>query len=172
MRSEKKLFTDLKFCTNFGKSKSKSKSKIIPKMLNEMNVENVENVENVVLKIKQNVPKKKKEKRKKEKKTKKGQYSNKHNFGVTNVDKIVTMIEKDPVKESKIKKGLYMILIKSGQKLGDIVDYTLKALISMTIKYVGPMVILALLYKYHEPITKKLGLNLLNPLKKQKNKSN
>ena len=151
MRSEKKLFTDLKFCTNFGKSKSKSK--IIPKMLKEMNDENVKNDENVVpnvknvLKIKQNVPKRKKEKKKK------GQYSNKHNFGETNVNKIVENIKNDPKKSSRVKRGLYTFLKKAGYKLGDYADYTLKALIKITVKYVGPIVLASLLIKYRKPIS-------------------
>ena len=81
--------------------------------------------------------------------------------------KIITSesVAYSPKKESKIKKGLYMILIKSGQKLGDIADYTLKSLISMTIKYVGPMVLLALLFKYRTNISRTIGLDLLNPTK-------
>ena len=68
------------------------------------------------------------------------------------IDIITRKIEQNPRKESRMKKFLYNLLIKTGVKLGDYVDYTLKRLIKLTIKYIGPVVILAMLFRHREPV--------------------
>jgi predicted nucleic acid-binding Zn-ribbon protein len=68
------------------------------------------------------------------------------NFGSTSVSKIENKIPS--AKKSKIKKGLYNALKKAGYKLGDYTDYTLKALLKMTIKFLGPIILASLLVKY------------------------
>jgi len=67
-------------------------------------------------------------------------------FGSMNVSNIENKIPS--VKKSKIKKALYNVLKKAGYKLGDYTDYTLKALLKMTVKYLGPIVLTAILVKY------------------------
>jgi len=61
-----------------------------------------------------------------------------------------------PKNKSRIKRALYGALKATGMKLLDITDYTFKKIISMTIKYVGPIVLTAILIRYREPIAKKL----------------
>ena len=73
-----------------------------------------------------------------------------------NIDLIATKVDKDPKKESKIKRALYNTLTRAGVKLGDYLDYTLKELLKITVKYIGPLVIISLLVRYREPIYKKL----------------
>ena len=68
------------------------------------------------------------------------------------IDIITEKIEQNPKKESRMKKFLYSALINAGVKLGDYVDYTLKELIRITIKYLGPLVIVAMLYRFREPV--------------------
>ena len=70
------------------------------------------------------------------------------------VDEISENIQ--PAKKSRIKRALYGILKATGMKLLDITDYTFKKIISMTIKYVGPIVLTAVLIRYREPIAHKL----------------
>ena len=75
---------------------------------------------------------------------------------VKNVNKIVENINNDPKQSSRVKRGLYTFLKKAGYKLGDYADYTLKAILKVTIKYVGPIVLASLLIKYRKPISNKL----------------
>jgi len=66
-------------------------------------------------------------------------------------------VEQIPLeKQSKIKKTLWNMLKKTGYKLGDYADYSVKALLSVSIKTIGKWVLLALAIKYREPILKKL----------------
>jgi hypothetical protein len=80
------------------------------------------------------------------------------NFGKTKQEKIVDDISDNitPAKKSRIKRILYGTLKATGMKLLDITDYTFKKIISMTIKYVGPIILTAVLIRYREPIAKQL----------------
>ena len=79
------------------------------------------------------------------------------NFGLSqtlNATNVVNEIK--PEKRSKVKRVLYTLLKKAGVKLGDYVDYTLKQLISMTIRYLGPIVLTAVLFRYRKRVYKTL----------------
>jgi hypothetical protein len=80
------------------------------------------------------------------------------NFGKSKQEKIVDDISDNitPAKKSRIKRILYVTLKATGMKLLDITDYTFKKIISMTIKYVGPIILTAVLIRYREPIVKQL----------------
>ena len=161
MRSEKNLFGDLKKCNNFGKSKS---NKIVSLQSVVPNVVSV--VPNVVPKMIK-AQNKKKEK-KKEKKKNKGQYSNKHNFGETNVDektvnKVVERIEQlPPKKQNFFKKYFIKMLVAIGYKLGDLLDFTLKEIISLVIKHFGKIALAIIMIHYGRTITNSINNSILN----------
>lgn len=57
-----------------------------------------------------------------------------------------------PKDRSRIKRLLYNLLKRSGVKLGEYVDYTLKQLISMTVRFLGPIVLAAVLFRYRKRV--------------------
>ena len=77
-----------------------------------------------------------------------GKYSS---FGSTqkiDLNRIEQQIK--PKDRSLIKRLLCKLLKRSGVKLGEYVDYTLKELIAMTIRYLGPLVLASVLLKYRK----------------------
>lgn len=78
-------------------------------------------------------------------------------FGETESQEVAKIEKMIPAKKkSKVKRLLYNALKKSGLKLGDYVDYGLKALLTMTINYLGPIVLAALLTRYRSKTYKTL----------------
>ena len=89
---------------------------------------------------------------------KKSNKSKSMNFGQTKKETIVTEISNNikPQKKSRIKRALYGLLKATGMKILDITDYTFKQIISMTIKYIGPIILTSVLIRYREPIATRL----------------
>ena len=73
---------------------------------------------------------------------------------------------KETKKESKIKRVLYQAVVKTGAKVGDVADYTLKQILKMTIRYLGPIFLSAVLFRYrtniYELLIKKSDREMIN----------
>jgi len=67
----------------------------------------------------------------------------KHRFGLEQLTK----------KESVLKRGLFSALKNTGLKIGDYADYTLKQVLKLCIKYLGPLVLASLLYRYRAKVS-------------------
>jgi hypothetical protein len=64
--------------------------------------------------------------------------------------------EKLTPKKSRIKRALYGALVKSGAKIGDYADYTFKQILKVSIKYLGPIALSAILFRYRTNVYKLL----------------
>jgi len=65
-------------------------------------------------------------------------------------------IEKLTPKKSRIKRALYRAVVKTGAKVGDYADYTFKQILKVSIKYLGPIVLSAILFRYRTNVYKLL----------------
>jgi hypothetical protein len=72
--------------------------------------------------------------------------SKKNELNKIDLNKIEQQIK--PEKKSRIKRALYNLLKKSGVKVGEYADHTFKQILTMTVRFLGPIVLMAILFKY------------------------
>jgi hypothetical protein len=76
------------------------------------------------------------------------------NSKITNNDLNKIEQEIKPENKGRIKRALYNLLKKSGVKVGEYADHTFKQILSMTVRFLGPIVLMAILFRYRGTVKK------------------
>jgi len=72
-------------------------------------------------------------------------------------------IEQLPLKkQNTIKKYFIKMLVAIGYKIGDLIDFTLKEIISLVIQHFGKIVLAAIMVRYGMRITKSINDKVVN----------
>ena len=70
------------------------------------------------------------------------------------IDKIEQQIK--PENKGRIKRALYNLLKNAGVKVGEYADHTFKQILSMTVRFLGPIILMAVLFRYRGTVKKVL----------------